>query len=71
MIDGIIPVTNDKLNNLNDEVIRFGKLLNNLNALKEMESDEIIIKFERMYRGDKSRQKIEGGGIGLTIAKKY
>jgi len=168
MIDGIIPVTNDKLNNLNDEVIRFGKLLNNLNTLKEMESDEILIKlglvnieellssvisdfsveaneknirlimskednvdfivlgdydklkqvfinilsnsikftnhngtiwinissniksvmvqikdngigikkedlpfiFERMYRGDKSRQKIEGSGIGLTIAKR-
>ena len=23
-----------------------------------------------MYRGDKSRHKIEGSGIGLTIAKK-
>ncbi|MFW2488084.1 HAMP domain-containing sensor histidine kinase [Clostridium chromiireducens] len=168
MIDGIIPITNDKLNNLNDEVIRFGKLLNNLNALKQIESDEIILKlgrvnlgelisnvisdfsiaadeknikliinkeegknfivlgdydklkqvfinlisnaikfnningtvwvnvssganavvieikdngmgikkedlpyvFERMYRGDKSRQKIEGSGIGLTLVKK-
>lgn len=168
MIDGIIPVTTDKLNNLNDEVIRFGKLLNNLNALKEIESDEIILKlglvnidellstvvndfyiaaneknielimnkekdrdfmilgdydklkqvfinlisngikfnklggkvwinirsnedsvivkikdngmgikkedlpyiFERMYRGDKSRHKIEGSGIGLTLVKK-
>jgi signal transduction histidine kinase len=168
MIDGIIPVTPDKLNNLNDEVIRFGKLLNNLNALKEMESDEIALKlglvnidellstvisdfsiaadeknikliinkeenknftvlgdydklkqvfiniisngikftnangtvwtnissnadsvivqikdngmgikkedlsfiFERMYRGDKSRHKIEGSGIGLTLVKK-
>ncbi|WP_297421442.1 cell wall metabolism sensor histidine kinase WalK [Clostridium sp.] len=168
MIDGIIPVTTDKLNNLNDEVIRFGKLLNNLNALKQIESDEIILKlglvnigellsnviddfyiaadeknmklvmnkeegkdfivlgdydklkqvfinlisnaikfnningtvwinistdinsviieikdngigikkedlpyiFERMYRGDKSRQKIEGSGIGLTLVKK-
>jgi two-component system sensor histidine kinase BaeS len=168
MIDGIIPVTTDKLNNLNDEVIRFGKLLNNLNALKQIESDEIVLKlglvnigellstvisdfyiaadekniklimnkeddrdyivlgdydklkqvfinlisngikfnningtvwinissninsiiiavkdngigikkedlpyvFERMYRGDKSRQKIEGSGIGLTLVKK-
>lgn len=168
MIDGVIPVTTDKLNNLNDEVIRFGKLLNNLNALKQIESDEIVLKlglvnicellsnvisdfyiaadeksiklimnkeenidymvvgdydklkqvfinlisnaikfnniggtvwvnvssninfviikikdngigikkedlsyvFERMYRGDKSRHKIEGSGIGLTIAKK-
>ena len=168
MIDGIIPVTTDKLNNLNDEVIRFGKLLNNLNVLKQVESDEITIKlgrvnivelisnvisdfsieanekniklimnkkedrdflvlgdydklkqvfinlisngikftningtvwinissdinsviieikdngigikkedlpyiFERMYRGDKSRHKIEGSGIGLTLVKK-
>jgi signal transduction histidine kinase len=167
MIDGIIPVTTDKLNNLNDEVIRFGKLLNNLNALKQIESDEIALKlglvnigellstvisdfsiaasekniklimnkedkdfvvlgdydklkqvfinlisngikftningtvwinissyvnsviieikdngigikkedlpyvFERMYRGDKSRHKIEGSGIGLTLVKK-
>lgn len=168
MIDGIIPVTSDKLNNLNDEVIRFGKLLNNLNALKQVESGEaelnyrlvnidellsnvisdfsiaaseknikliinrekkkdfmvlgdydnlkqvfinlisngikftnnngtiwvnissdinsveIKIKdngigikkedlpfiFERMYRADKSRHKIEGSGIGLTIVKK-
>lgn len=168
MIDGIIPVTPEKLNNLNGEVIRFGKLLNNLDALKQMESDEIPIHlglvdmyellsavkndfaleaaekninlimdkeenkdykiigdydklkqvfinlisngikftrcngnvwinlsrnsdlvkveikddglgiknedidfiFERMYRGDKSRNKIEGSGIGLTIAKR-
>ena len=168
MIDGIIPVTSDKLNNLNDEVIRFGKLLNNLNALKQVEAEEaklnfrlinidelllnvisdfsiaanekniklvvskeknkdymvlgdydklkqvfinlisngikftdnngtvwidivsnansvkIKIKdngigikkedlpyiFERMYRADKSRHKIEGSGIGLTIVKK-
>ena len=48
MIDGIIPVTTDKLNNLNDEVIRFGKLLNNLNALKEIESDETTINFKRV-----------------------
>ncbi|AGF57535.1 signal transduction histidine kinase [Clostridium saccharoperbutylacetonicum] len=168
MIDGIVPITTDKLNNLNDEVIRFGKLLNNLNSLKQVESDEIILKlglvninellssviedfsiaaaeknvklfinededrdfvvlgdydklkqvfinlisngikfnkvdgtvwinissdadyviieikdngigikkedlpyvFERMYRGDKSRHKIEGSGIGLTLVKK-
>lgn len=168
MIDGIAPVTTEKLNNLNDEVIRFGKLLNNLNTLKEIESDEIALNlglvnmdellsvvvndfsiaasekniqlvmnkengydfivlgdydklkqvfinlisngikfnssnstvwinmssnldsviveikdngigikkedlpfiFERMYRGDKSRQKIEGSGIGLTLVKK-
>ncbi|NRT72236.1 signal transduction histidine kinase [Clostridium beijerinckii] len=168
MIDGIIPITTDKLNSLNDEVIRFGKLLNNLNSLKQVESDEIVLKlglvnisellssviedfsiaaaekdiklfvnksedrdfvvigdydklkqvfinlisngikfnrsggtvwinvdsdadsviieikdngigikkedlpyvFERMYRGDKSRHKIEGSGIGLTLVNK-
>ncbi|GKX65708.1 sensor histidine kinase [Inconstantimicrobium mannanitabidum] len=168
MIDGIVPVTPEKLNSLNEEVIRFGKLLNNLNTLKQVESEEMILNmglvnieelifsvisdfsiaatekniellfekeensdfnvigdydklkqvfinlisnaikftkfngivrvkisssnnyvsisiqdngigikkedlpfiFERMYRGDKSRQAIEGSGIGLTIAKK-
>jgi two-component system, OmpR family, sensor histidine kinase BaeS len=168
MVDGYIPVTTERLNSLNEEVIRFGKLLNNLNVLKEVEAedmdlhlelihiDEIIqsvctdfkvaaaeknieliinkddkkdyivlgdadnlrqafinlisnavkftgpngkvwisvkvdwshvivqvkdtgigIKeqdlpfiFERMYRGDKSRHRIEGSGIGLTIVKK-
>lgn len=168
MIDGIFPVSNERLSSLNDEVIRFGKLLNNLDVLKEFEDesinieleeillDEFIIElandfyleakskniefsysidkdsiyiilgdrdklrqvfinlisnaikftesngivsinlykennkiivevvdtgvgikeedlpfiFERLYRGDKSRQKIEGNGIGLTIVKK-
>ena len=35
MIDGVFPVTTDRLNYLNEEVIRFGRLLNNLNTLKE------------------------------------
>ena len=168
MIDGIFPVTDQRLSSLNDEVIRFGRLLNNLDVLKEFEDesisleleevhlDEIIIDivddfhleaqnkaikleysiekdkkyiingdkdklrqvfinlisnaikftdnygkveinlysennkvivkvidtgigikeedlpfiFERLYRGDKSRQRIEGNGIGLTIVKK-
>ena len=26
--------------------------------------------FERLYRGDKSREKYEGSGIGLTIVKR-
>lgn len=168
MIDGIFPVSNQRLSSLNDEVIRFGKLLNNLDVLKKFEDesinldfkeillDEFIIEtaedfyleaqnnninfdyniekdktyiihgdkdklrqvfinlltnsikftnnggsiridlykkdtkvivevidtgigikeedlpfiFERLYRGDKSRQKIEGNGIGLTIVEK-
>ncbi|OAA92387.1 sensor histidine kinase [Clostridium ljungdahlii] len=167
MIDGIFPVNTEQLIGLNDEVIRFGKLLNNLNALKEFEADTVSINreevrldellssvcddfsialkeknidlaynirpnkdysiivdpdklkqvfinllsnavkfsdcggkvwinltrdkeniivsirdtgigiskkdlpfiFERLYRGDKSRNKIEGSGIGLTIVK--
>lgn len=167
MIDGIFPTTTEQLIALNDEVIRFGKLLNNLNTLKEFETETILISnnkvsldkiiplvcddfsialneknieliynikpnedymiigdidklkqvfinllsnatkftsyggkiwvnltkdkhdivvsirdngvgiskedlpfiFERLYRGDKSRNKVEGSGIGLTIVK--
>ncbi|MDS0527563.1 HAMP domain-containing histidine kinase [Clostridium sp. SHJSY1] len=46
MIDGIFPVTSERLNNLNDEIIRFGKLLNNLNLLKEFENESIRLNFE-------------------------
>lgn len=167
MIDGIFPVNTEQLIGLNDEVIRFGKLLNNLNTLKQFEAESVSINkdkvlldellasvcddfsialkdknmelvynirpnedysiigevdklkqvfinllsnavkfsncggkvwvnltrdkrdiivsirdngigiskedlpfiFERLYRGDKSRNKIEGSGIGLTIVK--
>jgi len=167
MIDGVFPVNEERLVSLNEEVIRFGRLLSNLDILKEFEgesigldlqtialdeliesiysdfsvaaeskgiklkyeikprenyniigdkdklkqvfinlisnavkftegSEEILIKlyndkenvvveikdngiginkedlqfiFERLYRGDKSRNKIEGNGIGLTIVK--
>ena len=46
MIDGLFPITKDRLNYLNEEVIRFGKLLNNLNTLKEFESESIKFNFE-------------------------
>ena len=46
MIDGIKPVTPENLNGLNDEVIRFGKLLNDLNALKQIETEEMKLHFE-------------------------
>ncbi|MGL4106887.1 HAMP domain-containing sensor histidine kinase [Clostridium sp. LP20] len=46
MIDGVFPVTNERLNYLNDEVIRFGELLNNLNILKEFESESIKFNFQ-------------------------
>lgn len=35
MIDGIFPVTKERLNYLNQEVIRFGKLLNNLKQFED------------------------------------
>jgi len=41
MIDGIFPVNNQRLVSLNEEVIRFGKLLNNLDTLKEFEDEGI------------------------------
>jgi signal transduction histidine kinase len=49
MIDGVIPVTNEGLNYLNEEVIRFGKLVNDLNLLKEFESESIKLKYETIH----------------------
>jgi two-component system, OmpR family, sensor histidine kinase BaeS len=49
MIDGVLPNTPERLNSLNDEVIRFGKLLNNLNSLKQFESKDAEIKFDTVF----------------------
>lgn len=49
MIDGVFPVTDERLNYLNEEVIRFGRLLNNLNTLKEFEAESIKLNFEKVY----------------------
>lgn len=49
MIDGVLPNTPERLNSLNDEVIRFGKLLNNLNSLKQFESKDAEIKFGTVF----------------------
>jgi len=49
MIDGVYPVTIEKLHHLNEEVIRFGKLINNLNILKEFESESTKLKYETIY----------------------
>jgi signal transduction histidine kinase len=46
MIDGISPVTKEGLDYLNEEVIRFGKLINDLNLLKEFESESIKLNYE-------------------------
>jgi signal transduction histidine kinase len=48
MIDGVFPVTEDRLNYLNGEVIRFGKLLDNLNQLKEFEAESMKLEFENV-----------------------
>lgn len=49
MIDGVFPATEERLNYLNEEVIRFGRLLNNLNTLKEFEAQSIKLNFQRVY----------------------
>ncbi|MGJ7920258.1 ATP-binding protein [Neobacillus sp. LXY-4] len=48
MIDGVFPVTTERLNHLNEEVIRFGRLINNLNVLKEFESESIKLIYEKI-----------------------
>ena len=48
MIDGIFPVDNERLTYLNEEVIRFGKLIDNLNALKEVEAEEMVLSMEKI-----------------------
>jgi two-component system sensor histidine kinase BaeS len=48
MIDGVLPVSNERLNSLNDEVIRFSKLLENLNILKQFEGEEVKLKQENI-----------------------
>ena len=48
MIDGIYPINEERLSYLNDEVIRFGKLLNNLNTLKEFEEESIKLDFQKL-----------------------
>jgi signal transduction histidine kinase len=49
MIDGVFPVTDERLNYLNEEVVRFGRLLNNLDVLKEFESESIKLNFETIF----------------------
>ena len=48
MIDGIFPVDNERLTYLNEEVIRFGKLLDNLNTLKEVEAEAKALCMEKI-----------------------
>ncbi len=41
MIDGVVPVSTERLISLDDEVIRFSKLLDGLNMLKQFETNQI------------------------------
>lgn len=49
MADGIFPVTEERLNYLNEEVIRFGKLLDNLDVLKKFEAESTKLNFEEIF----------------------
>lgn len=44
IIDGILPATPERLSSLNSEVVRFGKLLDNLNILKQFEAESMVAK---------------------------
>lgn len=45
MIDGIYPIDEEQMNLLYKEVVRFGKLLNNLDLLKNVEESESRMEF--------------------------
>ena len=49
MIDNIFPVDNERLIYLNEEVIRFGKLIDNLNALREVEREDIALNMRTNF----------------------
>lgn len=44
IIDGILPASPERLQSLNSEVIRFGKLIDNLNILKQFEAESMVAK---------------------------
>ena len=46
MIDGVFPVTEERLSRLNDEIVRFGKLLNNLDILKDFETESMNLNLK-------------------------
>lgn len=52
MIDGVLPVNNEKLAYLNEEVIRFGKMLDTLNTLKKFESESLKLELEKVCLSD-------------------
>ncbi|WMJ81706.1 HAMP domain-containing sensor histidine kinase [Clostridium sp. MB40-C1] len=48
MVDGIFPITNERLKYLNDEVNRFSNLLGNLDILKEFEHKSVNLNFQKV-----------------------
>ena len=49
MIDGVVPISSERLVSLDDEVIRFSKLLDGLNMLKKFETNEIELLEEEIF----------------------
>jgi signal transduction histidine kinase len=49
MIDGIYPIDEDQMEVLYQEVVRFSSLLNNLDKLKYIETEELSLKKEEVY----------------------
>lgn len=56
MIDGIYPIDEEQMNVLYQEVVRFGKLLNNLNLLKDVEENEESKELEPININDSIRE---------------
>ena len=52
MIDGIYPIDEEQMNALYKEVVRFGKLLNNLDLLKNVEDSESKMNFRVISLND-------------------
>jgi two-component system sensor histidine kinase BaeS len=48
MADGILPITTERLNSLNDEVVRFSRLLDNLNSLRQIEIQDIDLHIDKI-----------------------
>ncbi len=75
MIDGVFPVNEERLISLNDEVIRFGKLLNNLDVLKEFETESIALDLEIIALDDLLESVCKdflaiAGGKGISLKYK-
>lgn len=69
MIDGVVPTNPERLSSLNNEVIRFGKLLGNLNVLKEFEAASISPQFKEVNLKTLC-QDIYNNFLGITQEKK-